>query len=447
VIETDIAERILSRARFGKGLALHRMLWLTARLPQAARLDPATVIHVTGSNGKGTVTTLTSALLRALGFRAGAFVSPHVSRFEERIMLDGAAASADALGRAYAWFEAKEKAYLSTHSDESFGAFEAVTAVAFHAFAAAQLDALVLEAGIGGRYDVTRAAQGRVAGLISVESEHASILGPSLEHILYDKADIAPPGGCLIAGRLAPALRERLSAYGRLRGVDTLYTDELARIEDATFLPGETRATIRLGDIAIERLRLPTTGRAQLWNAIHALCLGRAFLERRGAIIDGARLADSARKAFAATALPLRFEKTSSEPEIFLDGAHTAGATQTLAETLQECLLGRHVVLVLGLSSDKPAEALAPLLPCAAFVIITRARHRSAAPEAIAAHLRDTRSVAPLCVIEDLETALARAKAEAKAREGVVLVTGAFYLAAEARALLRGEDVTRLKFL
>ncbi len=208
--EPGIAERILARPRFGHGLALHRMLWLKERLPQGARLSPASVIHVTGSNGKGTVTTLTAALLQALGLRVGAFVSPHVSRFEERITLDGAPISADALGKAYAWFEAEEKTYLAQHGDEAFGAFEAITAVALHAFAAAPLDALVLEAGIGGRYDATRAAQGKLVALTSIEREHIAVLGPSAEHILYDKADLAPAGALLIAGRLAPVLARAL---------------------------------------------------------------------------------------------------------------------------------------------------------------------------------------------------------------------------------------------
>jgi dihydrofolate synthase/folylpolyglutamate synthase len=221
----------------------------------------------------------------------------------------------------------------------------------------------------------------------------------------------------------------------------------LAGTEDANFLPGETQAAIRLGDSTIERMRLPTTGRVQLWNAVHALCLARTFLERHSGALEPQRFARHAREALAAIALPLRFEKVSGDPEVFLDGAHTAGAAQALAETVGECLRGRHLVLVLGLSADKPAQVLAPLLPCAASVIITRARHRGAAPEAIAAHVRDERRAAAFCVVEDLGDALARAIAEAKARHGVVLVTGAFYLAAEARALVKGEDPAHLKFL
>lgn len=444
---TGIAERILTRPRFGHGLALHRMLWLRERLPQAARLPGTGVIHVTGSNGKGTVTTLTAALLHALGLRVGAFVSPHVSRFEDRITLDGAPITADALAEAYAWFEAEERAYLAQHDEEDFGAFEAVTAVALHVFASAAPDVLVLEAGIGGRYDATRAFNGEIVALTSIEREHIAVLGPSAEHILYDKADLAPAGGLLIAGRLAPPLRERLTAYGRFRNVDVLYTDEMARAENVGFAPGETFATVRINDITIENLRMPTTGSAQLWNAVHALLLARAFIARNGGALDPARFADPAREAFTATALPLRFEKVASSPDIFIDAAHTEGATQALAETLRETMPMRPIVLVAGVSGGKPASVLDSLLPRAASVVVTQASHRSATPEAVAAHLRAKRGAPPVTLAENLAEALARAKSEAQAKGGVVLVTGAFYLAAEARALINGYAFAPQQFL
>jgi dihydrofolate synthase/folylpolyglutamate synthase len=417
------------------------------RLPQGARIDPASVIHVTGSNGKGTVTMLTAALLSALGLRVGTLISPHVTRFEERTTFEGTPISARALADGYAWFEAEESLYFANNAEETFGAFEAITAIALHAFADAALDALVLEAGIGGRYDATRAAQGKLVALTSVEREHASVLGPSLEHILYDKADLAPPGGLLIAGRIAPSLRERLTAYGRLRGIDVLYTDEMAEAVKVRLAPGETYATIRIGEIVIEDLRLPTTGTVQLWNAIHALLLARALITRSERDASPQRFVAAARAAFAATALPLRFEKIATDPDIFIDGAHTEAAAQALADSCRETLHPRPLILVLGLSSGKPAALIDPLLPLAASVIATRAHHRAAPSEAIAAHMREQHKAPPVIVIEDLAGALARAKAEAIAAGGTVLVTGAFYLAAEARALLRGEDATRLRFL
>jgi len=213
------------------------------------------------------------------------------------------------------------------------------------------------------------------------------------------------------------------------------------------FAPGETYATIRLGDIAIEDLRAPTTGTVQLWNAIHALLLARAFFERGGRALEPARFAAAARAAFTAAALPLRFEKIASDPDVFADGAHTEGATQALADALRETLSRRPVVLVAGVSAGKPASVLDPLLPRAASVVVTRATHRSAAPEAVAAHVRAKHGAPPVTVAGNLTEALARAKAEAQAKDGVVLITGAFYLAAEARALIRGEAFSPQLFL
>ncbi len=242
-------------------------------------------------------------------------------------------------------------------------------------------------------------------------------------------------------------MRERLTAYGRLKGVDVLYTDEMAEAAKARFVPGETYATIRMGDIVIEDLRAPTTGTVQLWNAIHALLLARAFLERSGRTLEPARFAAAARAAFAAAALPLRFEKIAANPDIFADGAHTEGAAQALADALRETLSTRPVVLVAGVSAGKPASVLDPLLPRVASVIVARATHRSAMPEAVAAHVRARHGAPPVTEAGDLADALARAKADAQARNGVVLITGAFYLAAEARALVKGEPFAPLQFL
>lgn len=446
-MKADIVDRILARPRFGEGLALHRMLWLKERLPHAARLSAMEVIHVTGTNGKGTVTTLTAALLRALGLRVGAFVSPHVSQFAERIVIDGAPIAAPALVEAYRWFEAEERAYCAAHPGESFGAFEAITAIAFHAFAAAPLNAFVLEAGIGGRYDATRAARGRLVALTSVESEHAALLGPSLAHILYDKADLAPEGACLIAGRLAPSLRERLTAYGHLRGVEVLYCDDLAEITSAELAPGKTRATIRLSDVTLNELHLPTTGHVQLWNAAHALCLARALLARTGRPIEPKRFAQAAQRAFRAAMLPLRFEKIADNPEIFADGAHTAGAAQALAGALQELEPARPIVLLGGISAGKEPALLKPLLSRAAYAVLTRPRHRGEGAEQIAAYLRAQKETPPFATARDCAEALDIARAHAREIGGAVLVAGSFYLAAEARALARGEDVAALRFL
>jgi dihydrofolate synthase/folylpolyglutamate synthase len=202
-----------------------------------------------------------------------------------------------------------------------------------------------------------------------------------------------------------------------------------------------------MGDITIESLRAPTTGSVQLWNAIHALILVCKFFERSGQTLEPRRFAAAARAAFSTAELPLRFEKIAEGPDIFVDGAHTEGAAHALADALREALPARRIVLVAGVSAGKPASVLDPLLPCAALVVVTRATHRSQPAEALAAHVRGRHGAPPVAVAASLAEALARAKTEAQARNGIVLVTGAFYLAAEARALVRGEAFAPQQFL
>jgi dihydrofolate synthase/folylpolyglutamate synthase len=438
----DKAIAILTdRPKFGTGLGLHRMQAVMSGLKPALWSANGRAIHVTGSQGKGTVTTLAAALLEKLGYKTGHFLSPHLMRFEERIAIRGAPVDEAALMQAASRFAAREEAYLAIHPGDRFGSFEALAATAFEAFGAADIDVAVLEAGIGGRFDATRAARGSIVALTGIDHEHAGLLGPSEEHILYDKADLCPAGGLLVAGPLLPELKRRLSAYGAIRGFDILHAEDIGTLSDIRHDAQGAIVDLAADGAVLKDLRTRLFGPAQLGNAVIALLLTRAWLERKGVSARDAVLSEAARAAFAETQLPLRFERISEDPAVIADVAHTPRATAALAATLQMVYPGERFVLLTGVSDDRPAHSmLEPLAPLCARIICTKS-HRGFPPEMIAGNFKGAQ------VIADPADAFAAARRIAAQEGHKVVVTGSLYLAAMAKCIAAGGDPAAMEFL
>ena len=229
--EEDPLTRIAAAPRFGSGLGLHRV---AALAPAAISGAPPFSVKIVGSHGKGGTTALADAMLTRCGVRTGRFLSPHVLRPNERIALGGVDLD-DAPLRAAAGFAlALRDEYEAAHPGDVLSAFEIWFLAALTAFAAARVDVMLLEAGLGGRYDPVRWAPGGVAALTGVDREHVDLLGPSLEHILFDKADVVDAGGRLVVGRLDPDLRRRLDAYLKLRRVTPIHLTDRATVSART---------------------------------------------------------------------------------------------------------------------------------------------------------------------------------------------------------------------
>jgi dihydrofolate synthase/folylpolyglutamate synthase len=381
------------------------------------------VIHITGTNGKGSVARMVTALLVARGLRAGTYTSPHLERINERMAWNGEPIPDDDLGEVIGAVADLEPLLESppTH-------FEILTAAAFRWFADVAVDVAVIEVGLGGRWDATNVADGQVAVLTNVSLDHAETIGPHLTDIATEKAGIVKPGATFVLAETNPALRAIFEAAGASElwvkgtefrcGGNRLAHD--GRVVDL-YTPGA----------AYEGVYLPVHGPYQGDNAAVALAAVEAFF--------GAPLApEVVAEAFASLQLPGRLEVVSRHPVTVLDGAHNpAGAlaaTAALDEAFGPAVTGR--VLVIGMLQGRdPIEMLQCFDAGRARLVVAcpppSPRAMSPAEVAAAARALGTDTEETSSVPEAVATALALA-----GEQELVHVTGSLYVVGAARAAL-----------
>ncbi|MFP5377607.1 MAG: bifunctional folylpolyglutamate synthase/dihydrofolate synthase [Acidimicrobiia bacterium] len=416
---------------------LDRMRRLAALLgdPQAA----APVIHLTGTNGKGSTTRMIAALLAARGLSVGAYTSPDLERVNERMAWNGGHPPAGGGRRAaggHLEFEPVPDPVLA----EMLGAvaaleplvgerpsrFEILTAAAFRWFADVAVDAAVVEVGMGGSWDATNVADGVVAVVTNVSLDHAEVIGPTEADIAREKAGIVKPGSTLVLGETDPELAAvfREAPAGRVlaRGDDFAATAN--RVAH-----GGRLLTLRTPSATYEDVYLPVHGAHQGDNAAAALAAAEAFFD---APLPG----DVVAEAFASLRLPGRMEVLGRRPLVVLDGAHNVAGARVVGPAVSEAFgAGRERVLVAGmLRGRRPAEILEALGPARLVVACPAPSPRSlpAADVAAAARALGMDAVDAPSVPDAVEAALAAARPD-----DLVLVTGSLYVVGAARTVLR----------
>jgi dihydrofolate synthase/folylpolyglutamate synthase len=416
-MELRDAERLLlSLELFGMRFGLDRMRRLLTALGSPQERFGA--VHVVGTNGKSSTVRMTAAILRRHGLRTGAYLSPHLVSFAERVRVDDqdvtGAEFAAAVARAAA---AADKVNRTAPPDDHVTQFELLTAAAFDHFARAGVDVAVVEAGLGGRYDATNVLQSQVAVLTNVGLEHTRWLGPTISAIATEKLDVVEPGSTLVIGRgLHPDARA--------------LAEETARERGATLVEAAD-------DPAVEIL---ARGAFQRRNFAEATEAARAYLKTLGRELDPQAVIAAA----ASTLVPGRFEVVGQRVgggEVILDGAHNPGGLEALVEALPEFVDGRRLVACLAVLDDKDATAmLRVLLPLCDAVVTTRAQTPRALPPATLASLCHQLGFAgEVEIVGEAHAALARARALA-GPDGVALATGSIYLIAD---LLRPAGAAR----
>ncbi|MHB8656474.1 MAG: bifunctional folylpolyglutamate synthase/dihydrofolate synthase [Solirubrobacteraceae bacterium] len=398
----DAEQYLLSLEMFGMRFGLDRMRRLMTALEHPERRFES--IHVVGTNGKSSTTRMIAAILTAHGVRAGAYLSPHLVSFVERIRIEDRdlepAQFAAAVQRAA---RAANKVDRSLASDDRVTQFEALTAAAYSELARQGVAVAVVEAGLGGRYDATNVIPSRVQVLTSVGLEHTRWLGPTIADIAGEKLDVVQPGATLVLGvGLHPDAEALAVEVAAGRG---------AKLVRASPDPG---------------VPLGAPGAYQRRN----FALARSAAEELLGTLDQEALAVAGKSV----RIPGRLQVIDTRPLTVLDGAHNPDGVAALAEALPELVGARRaLVAVVSILDDKDAAGmLGALLPECEAVVFTSSQNPRALPaptlQSLAGQLRGDSLRCE--VVRGPAQALARAR-ELAGVDGVVIATGSIYLIAD----------------
>jgi dihydrofolate synthase/folylpolyglutamate synthase len=403
-----------------EGLHLDHMHRLMEVLGDPQRSYP--VIHITGTNGKGSVARMVTALLVESGLSVGTYTSPHLERLNERLAWNGEPIGDDALAQVISGLAGRESMLGITPSW-----FELMTAAALDWFAEVAVDVAVIEVGLLGRFDATNVVEADVAVITNVGFDHTDGVGDWRSAVATEKAGIITPGSFLVLGETDEDLRSIFLAEQPRqtweREVDFDVVQSLPAV-------GGRLIDIQTPLGRLEEVFLPVQGAHQADNAALAVAAVEAFFGR-------ALESDVAERAFGELVLPCRLEVLGHGPLVIVDGAHNPAGAEAAANTLAEDfdVAGRRI-LVVGMLQGRDLVAMLEALDLDRFdqVVATSPAWSRAVP---AQEMGEAAAAlgASVEVVEEVGEAVERAR-ELATEDDLILVTGSLYVAGEARTHL-----------
>ena len=415
---TTCLEAMYGLRRFGIKLGLETIQGILLSLgnPQ----NRYKVVHVAGTNGKGSVASALAGILHDAGYKVGLYTSPHLVRFNERICIDNQPIADADVVRAY------EQVHQIPKGDREPTFFEFATAMALYEFGRQNVDWAVIETGMGGRLDATNVVRPELTVITNISLEHQEYLGETIPQIAAEKAGIIKPRIPVVTGV------DQEDAVAAIALAAAAHAAPLYRL-NADFHP-EPSGGGEFTHVGIENtwqhMRTGLAGRYQLDNAAMVLAACE-LLNRNNARVPVAAI----RSGLAQNRWPGRLEIVSTSPFVIIDGAHNLAAAQNLAVFLKEEMSERDLTLVIGILDDKPyREILGTLLPICRKTILTSPKiHRALSVETLYECTRGT--AAEITVIPDVADAVRHAMENAEDNEAIC-IAGSLYVVGEAKAYL-----------
>jgi len=400
------------------------------------------IIHITGTNGKTSTSRIAESILRAYGLRTGLLTSPHLMRFNERIVIDGEPIGDEDLVRN--WEDVQP--YLEIVDAELVEAgkapltfFEALTALAFAAFADAPVDVAVIEVGMGGEWDSTNVGDGQVAVFTPISLDHTKALGDTVAAIARTKSGIIKPAADVVsAAQTADALVELTQAAELTESTFASQPDAFDVASTSVAVGGQL-VSIRGRAATYDELFLPLYGDHQAQNAAVAVAAVETFLGRGTQPLNPALLEEG----FATATSPGRLQLIGIEPTILVDAAHNPAGAKTLTAALRSYFGFEEIVFVLGILGDKDASGIVRELSSVAtrFHVTRSVSDRSMDEEKLGDLVRATVGPDRTFVFGNLLDALEDARDWAQDGERrAVVVTGSITLVGEAMAFAEDEN-------
>jgi len=445
-------ERSLSVAYGQRDFRLDRMRDLLARLGNPH--DELKIVHVAGTKGKGSTAAMIAAVLTAAGYRTGLYSSPHLDRVEERLAIDGQSCPPAELAELMALVRPVVEAMDAECAGDELGAsrptyFEIVTALALLRFARQQVDAAVLEVGMGGRLDSTNVCQPLVSVITSISFDHTQQLGTTLAAIAGEKAGIIKPAVPVVSGVLGEEPRAVIVEVARANGCRLVELDHdfsfdyrpplnLERAPAWAEFDFRQRGLNGCATESYAGLRLALVGRHQAANAAVALA-ALAELRRTGFAIEETAV----RRGLSEVYWPARLEVIRRAPTVVLDAAHNVASAEALVQVLSESFSATPRLLIFATTRDKNLRGmLEVLLPAFDEVIFTRyfSNPRGVPQEDLAAIAREVSQIKQHVCID--AAAAWQVAMQRMTPQHLVCIAGSFFIATEMRAAMNAVSVS-----
>ncbi len=308
-------------------------------------------IHVGGTNGKTTTSRMIDSLLFEMGLRTGRFTSPHLESFVERIAINGQPIDAQALIFSYNDIAAYLD-MMDSKFEHPISYFEALTALAFAAFAEHPIDVGVIEVGMGGEWDATNVVLADVSVLMPIDLDHTEYLGETLAEIAQTKAGIIKESGFIVLAQQEPEAAKELLKRAASVGADVVREGIEYAVMSRSVAVGGQLLTIRGAQDTYEDIFLPLHGKHQASNAAAALVAVEAFFGDQELDIEAVRA------GFAAVTSPGRCEVLHRDPTIILDAAHNPHGAAAIAETIQSEFTFDEIIGVVAPMGDKDIRGI-----------------------------------------------------------------------------------------
>lgn len=388
------------------------------------------VIHVAGTNGKGSTSAIMHSILKNAGYKVGLYTSPHLVSFQERMVINGEYISPDevisllkrlkpAIGRV---------AHREGCQHPTF--FEVITTMAFLYFYEKKVDFAIMEVGLGGRLDATNVCQPLVSVITHIDFDHTDRLGNTLAEIAGEKGAIIKQNTPVVSAGQFPDAQDVIKKIARERGSPLyIYGKEIG----ATLISSQLRGNYfnyRGISNNIDNLFIPLAGDIQIENASLAIATTE-LLNNIGFVIT----TDDIIKGVASSKWPGRFEIVKEKPLVILDGAHNPDGVKQFIKNLKKLVPDKRIIAVLGVFQDKDyINILKNIVPQVDQVILTMADNPRATPTAVLAEeVRHYINYDSIIETNDVETAINKSLQIAR-EDGVICITGSLYTVGEAKA-------------
>jgi len=419
----ECLDRIYKLGRFGIKLELDTILNILRFLNNPQKNYK--VVHVAGTNGKGSTATYIASILQKAGFKTGVYTSPHLVKFNERIAINGQQISDEDVVKAY------EAVHAVDLGKRKATFFEIATAMGFYHFSRENVEWAVIETGMGGRFDATNITIPSVSVITNLSIEHTDYLGSTIQALAKEK------GG--IIKRRTPLVTAVSQASGKAV-LKKLAIDNNAPMyelkKDFSIRKDLRQETFSYKGIHqnFGSLVKPLPGDHQKENLSLALAACELIFEQFKKSDERYDLTpELVKDGLSIAHWPGRLEHIQKDPLVILDGAHNLHASKVLQKHLTTSLKGKKLTLVIGILDDKPYEKmLNNLVPCAQNIIITKAKiDRSLEPDVLKKAIQRI-SKTPVTIIEDVKAAIDHAIGQSQ-KEDAICVAGSLYVAGEAK--------------